>query len=167
MVELIGQFGIVQVLLILLIGIPAIVNFIAWCKKLWSKREEFKNENIEKGKRIEARAEEKEARFSNGEQRMDLLEDNVKELRKIAENQERLINLLIQSDQLDIKSWLKAQHERWMDLGCIDNQMLDLVTQRFSIYEKEGGNSWAKRLTDDMRSLPVVTWHPDQRVKKD
>lgn len=116
---------------------------------------------------MEARAEEKEARFSNGEQRMDTLEENVKELRKIAERQAELIQILIQSDQLDIKSWLKAQHEHWMELGCIDSQMLDLVTQRFAIYAKEGGNSWAERLVEDMRSLPVVTWHPDQCIKKD
>ena len=40
---------------------------------------------------------------------------------EIAQNQEKLIQLLIKSDELDIKSWIKLQHEKWVPRKCIDS----------------------------------------------
>lgn len=157
MAELITSVGIGQIIIILLIAIPAIVNFISWCKKTWKEREDFKQTNIEKGKQMERRAEEKEERFHNGEVRIGQLEKDVADLKTMIANQEKLIQLLIKSDELDIKSWIKMQHEKWIPRKCIDSQTLDLLEQRFAIYEAEGGNSWAKKLVDELRALPIVT----------
>lgn len=156
MVELLTTYGI-QTLIILLIAIPSIVNFIKWCKELWQTREKFKQENIEKGKQIEARSEAKEARLADGEARMSNLEEDVTLLKQTIEKQEALIRLLIKSDELDIKSWIKLQHEKWIPRRCIDSQTLDLLEQRYSIYEAEGGNSWALKLINELRALPTVT----------
>jgi hypothetical protein len=76
---------------------------------------------------LERADEQEEERFINGESRIGVLEQEVSELKEIAQNQQKLIELLIQSDELDIKSWIKTQHERWMPLGYIDSQMLDLL----------------------------------------
>jgi hypothetical protein len=46
MVGLLTDFNITTILIILLVGIPAIVNFIKWVKSLWATREQFKQENI-------------------------------------------------------------------------------------------------------------------------
>jgi len=62
LIKLIQEHG-ALVILSLLIGIPAIVNFIKWCKDLWKKRESFKQENIQKGREIEQKAEKEEHRF--------------------------------------------------------------------------------------------------------
>jgi hypothetical protein len=70
------------------------------------------------------------------------------------------MNLLIDSDQLETKAWIKEQHEKWTRLKAIDGQSLDLLESRFAIYEKEGGNSWAHRLMDDIRALPLITITP-------
>ena len=157
MTELISTFGMGTVLLILLIGIPAIVNFIKWCKGLWETREKFKQENIQKGKEIEARSEEKENRLKSGESRIELLEKAFLEMQKINKDQNEQIALLRESDKLAIKTWIKEQHEKWIRLGCIDNYTLDLLEERYAIYAKEGGNSWAKKLMDELRALPTVT----------
>jgi hypothetical protein len=72
----------------------------------------------------------------------------------------RLITIITynnSTNELDIKSWIKAQHEKWIFKGCIDSQMLDLLEQRYAIYTAEGGNSWAKKLMDELRALPTVT----------
>lgn len=167
MAELISTFGIAQVIIILLIGIPSLVKFISWCKELWAAREKFKQENIEKGKAIEARAEEKEARLANGEARIGVLESETKELKALVQAQTKLIDLLIKSDELDIKSWIKAQHEKWVPRKCIDSQTLDLLEQRYAIYTEEGGNSWAKKLVEEMRSLPVVTVVPINEIHEE
>lgn len=160
MAELIAGMGVETILLVLIVAIPSIIAIITWCKKVWNQREIFKQENIEKGKQIEARAEAKEARLQEGESRMQQLESDVQDLKTIAERQSQLIELLIRSDELDIKSWIKTQHEKWVPRNCIDSQTLDLLEQRFAIYTQEGGNSWAARLVADLRSLPVVTIVP-------
>lgn len=157
MAELISTFGIGTVIIILLIGIPAIVNFITWCKGLWAKREKFKQDSIEQGRRQEAQKEQKEARLQNDEARFKMLEDAYLEMKKMNEIQNEQIALLRESDKLSIKTWIKEQHEKWIKLGCIDNYTLDLLEERYAIYAKEGGNSWAKKLMDELRALPTVT----------
>lgn len=157
MTELITTFNITTVVVILLIAIPALINFISWCKKTWQQREAFKNANIEQGKKIEAEAEAAEARLEDGEARMSELEEAVKALKDIAAHQEDMIELLVESDKLNIKCWIKMQHEKWIPRGCIDSQTLDLLEARYKIYAKEGGNSWAEKLMNELRALPTVT----------
>ena len=160
MVELISTYGLTAVILVLLIAIPAIFNFIKWCKGLWQEREKFKQQNIQKGIQIETETEKKEARLQDGEARMTKLEADVKDLKDLIATQQKLIELLIKSDELDIKSWIKMQHERWIPKGCIDSQTFDLLEQRYAVYTSEGGNSWAKKLVEELRALPTVTILP-------
>ena len=163
MAQLISTFGLGTVVIILLIAIPAIVNFITWCKKLWASREQFRQDNITKGRNLEAREEAEEHRFSAGESRMGTLETDVADLKTLINKQQELIELLIQSDELDIKSWIKMQHEKWIPRNCIDGQTLELLEQRFAIYTKEGGNSWAEKLMNELRALPVIIAAPINR----
>ena len=44
-----------------------------------------------------------------------------------------------------------------MRCGYIDSQSLELLEDRFKIYTKEDGNSWAEKLMNEMRALPLVT----------
>lgn len=160
MATLLADFSITTIVLVLLIGIPSIVNFIKWCKNLWQQREQFKQDNIEKGKQIEAKAEAKIAEKELVKTQIEELQKNVSDLTRLIESQEKQIQLLIDSDELSIKAWIKVQHETWMPLGCIDGQTFELLEQRFKIYTKEGGNSWAEKLVNDLRQLPVVTVIP-------
>ena len=159
-IELISSYGLIPVLVILAVCIPAFFNFIKWCKDIYAKREAFKQENINRGKQIEAAEESEEQRLKDGESRMSKTEKDVKDLTKLIQQQAELIELLVQSDELNIKSWIKEQHERWIPRQCIDSQTLDLLEQRYAIYTKEGGNSWAKKLMDELRALPTVTVVP-------
>ena len=160
MAGLIETFGLGTVVIILLLGGAAIVKFIEWCKKTWQKRSDFAQQNQQIGMQKEQEIEAREERLANGEARMTVLVGNVKELTAIAKRQQELIELLVQSDELDIKSWIKTQHEKWIPLGCIDSQTLDILEQRYAIYAKEGGNGWAKKQVEEMRALPTVTVVP-------
>lgn len=160
MVSLIQTFGIEALIIVFLVGIPALFSFISWCKGLWAKREKFKSENVAQGRAEEAEAEAAETRMHNLETDVADLKKDKDALTKTLEKQNELINLLIQSDELDIKAWIKTQHEKWVPRGCIDSQTLELLCQRYEIYEKEGGNSWAKKMIEDLCKLPVVTVIP-------
>lgn len=154
MTTLITTYGVIPVLLTLLIGIPAIVNFISWCKATWAKREKFKQDAIQKGRKQEREEEQEENRFSSGEARISALEESVQLLTTMVTQQKEMIERLTRSDMLDIKSWIKVQHERYMAQGWIDSQALDLLCSRHEIYKEEGGNSWADCIVLDLKKLP-------------
>jgi hypothetical protein len=66
------------------------------------------------------------------------------------------LTLLTESDKLNTKAWIKEQHDKWIPLGFIDSQSLDLICARYAIYELEGGNGWAKKMVDEIKALPVT-----------
>ena len=164
MTSLLSTFTFETIIIILLIGIPAIVNFITWCKKVWKQREQFKNDNIQEGREIEAKAEAKEGRFQRGERRIDDLEKVVQKLTEFVEQQNKINSRFEQSDRLAIKTYIKEQHDIWVPKGCIDSQILELLEQRYEIYKEEGGNSWAEKLMVEMRQLPIVVVVPVQNA---
>ena len=71
------------------------------------------------------------------------------------ENNDKLIQLLIDSDKDDIKAWITEQHHKFCyDTKCIDAYSLDCIEKRYSHYEDEGGNSFVADLMKDIRELP-------------
>jgi hypothetical protein len=43
-----------------------------------------------------------------------LLEDNLQKLTELAANTQKQTDMLTRSDKLNIKAWIKEQHEKWM-----------------------------------------------------
>lgn len=158
--DLVSSYGIGAVLLIFIVVAACVIKIITFCKDLWAKRQKFIDANIEKGKKIEA-AEEAETlqhtsqdtKIKNLEGNINLLTDAVNELKKQNE-------LLLKSDMLATKAWIKEQHDIWVPKQCIDSQILDLLEAKYKIYKQEKGNSWAERLMEDLRALPLITVIP-------
>lgn len=161
-IQLLGMNNLGAVLIIAILAIVGIYKFIVWCKKTVAQREEFKNENIQKGAEAQLKKDQAHEHEVEEETRLKTLEAAVARLVEVNEEQQKQISLLLESDKNNIKTWIKEQHEKWMALGAIDSQSLDLLETRFGIYEKEGGNSWAHRLMDDIRGLPLITVVPAQ-----
>lgn len=165
MEQLITTFSIGTIIVVLVLGVPSIVNFIRWCKGLYAEREAFKKENFKKGQKAEHEIVEEENRFSAGEKRITKLENKLEKLLQKIDELNHRMDLYLESDQLDIKAWLKEQHEKWMHRGVIDSHSLDLINRRYEIYREENGNGWAKKMVEeDINSLPVVTYiSPDEQ----
>lgn len=164
METMITTWGVTSIVAILMVTIPAIVNFIKWCKGLYAEREAFKKEHFKKGQKAEHKSIEEENRFSQGEKRIAALENVTQQILEKIDKLTRNMDLYLESDQLDIKAWLKEQHEKWMHKGAIDSHSLDLVNRRFAIYTKEDGNGWAKKMVEDINKLPVITAIPATEV---
>lgn len=162
MVELITTLGAGTVFLVLLISIPCIIGFITWCKQLWEKRERFKQDNINEGRCLEKKEEGEEHRLAEIEARNLTLDTLVKQQADMLKELKKVTKRLEKSDRLAIKTYIKEQHDIWVPKGCIDGQVLDLLEERFTIYQEEGGNSWALRLMQDLRALPVVVVVPTE-----
>lgn len=158
--EMLSSYNIWTILMIGVAFIVGIIKLIEGAKKLWQKRQDFQQQNIAKGIEKEQKKEAQEHRLECEQREIQDMQSQLNLLLQIIEKQQEQIDLLIQSDELDIKAWIKNQHEKWMALQCIDSQSLELLCHRYEIYAKEGGNSWAERLVDDLKSLPVVTTAP-------
>lgn len=65
------------------------------------------------------------------------------------------IDLLIESDKDDIKSYITREHHRFCyDLKEIDDFSLDCLEKRFKHYSDEGGNSFIQEFMQELRKLP-------------
>lgn len=164
--EILTFLSVYDPMIVLFIGMAfcfGIVKIIESIKEAWKKRQDFKEQGIQEGIAKERKHEARERQQEEEDRRICTLEKTCADLLTIVKAQQDSINLLIQSDELDIKAWIKLQHEKWIALGCIDSQSLDLVLQRYEIYAKEGGNSWAEKLVNEIKALPTVTVIPVTR----
>jgi ABC-type multidrug transport system fused ATPase/permease subunit len=77
------------------------------------------------------------------------------------ENQEKMqatIDLLIESDKDDIKSWITEKHHYFCyEKGYIDDYNLDCMEKRYKHYISEHGNSFVGELMNEVRALPKVS----------
>ena len=65
------------------------------------------------------------------------------------------INLLIDSDKDDIKSWITDKHHFYVyQQKWIDDYSLDCIEKRYHHYKDEGGNSFIRDLMIEIRQLP-------------
>jgi hypothetical protein len=60
LITLIGSYGALPVIFIILLSIPGIIKVIEWCKGLWQKRENFRQECFDEGVASEKKHEAKE-----------------------------------------------------------------------------------------------------------
>ena len=160
MAALLAQFSLETIIIISIAALVGAFKLYSWAQKMYQKKLSDDAAKIQQGRELQKRDTAQEERFEGGEARIAKLEIAIVTLTNIANKQQDQIDLLIQSDELNIKTWMKEQHEKWMPKGFIDNYTYDLLEQRYAIYTKEGGNSWAEKIMSDLRSLPVVTIVP-------
>ena len=82
------------------------------------------------------------------------------EFEKTLNNITDKINLLIQSDKDDIKSYITKEHHFFCyEKKWIDDYSLDCIEKRYNHYQQEGGNSFIKELMNELRNLPKQSPH--------
>ena len=86
---------------------------------------------------------------------MNQLQTNQKVIEKTLEDLSNKINMLIESDKDDIKSFITREHHRFCyQVGWIDDFSLDCIEKRYKHYTDEGGNTFIPGLMEELRALP-------------
>jgi len=96
------------------------------------------------------------------------ISDNIGSIKELSENQIEMskqlqqltnsIQILIDSDKDDIKSWITEKHHYFVyDKKYIDDYSLDCIEKRYKHYEDEGGNSFILDLMKEIRALPKIS----------
>lgn len=154
MKELLNNYTLSEIVIFVIFLIFAIKEFISifdWFRerltKIYDKRYHAKEEH---------------EKLENEIEDLNKLHDEKKDIdktfTKVEQAFERVnqqIEMLIESDKEDIKSFITSQHHHFVyDKGWIDDYSLECLEKRFAIYEREHGNSFVGGLMKEIRELP-------------
>ena len=65
------------------------------------------------------------------------------------------LEMIIESDKDDIKSWITEKHHFYCyERKWIDDYSMDCIEKRYGHYKDEGGNSFIEELMNELRNLP-------------
>ena len=127
------------------------VNFIDWIKARFRKATNKALEEKEEHDKIEEEIEDLN-KFYDEKAVVDKgFADADKRFKKIEES----IEMLIESDKEDIKSFITLQHHKFVyEQEWIDDYSMECLEKRFAIYEREPGKSFVLGLMNELRALP-------------
>lgn len=81
--------------------------------------------------------------------------EDIKQLNEQMDKLSGLVEMLIESDKENIKSYITTQHHYLCyEKGWVDDYTLNCLEKRFNIYEKEHGNSFIEGFMNEIRELP-------------
>lgn len=151
MKDLVGTYSVQEILLFIVtfaLAIKGFVSFWDWgyarLKQVFKKETDQEQEMDSIQEQIDVHRKE-----------YDTLRDNQIQLQDILNKLTDKVNLLIDSDKDDIKSFITERHhhfcyqEEW-----IDDYSLDCIERRYKHYTDEGGNSFIHDLMEELRALP-------------
>ena len=151
MIKLLQQYSLADIItftILLALAIKGIVSFFDWAKERVQKT--FNEEHLQLNEK-----EELERRLQHGSEIMNTLQFNQKITDNILQQLTNKINMLVESDRDDIKSYITREHHYFCyKIGWIDDFSLDCLEKRFKHYSDEGGNSFIEGFMDELRSLP-------------
>lgn len=87
----------------------------------------------------------------------EILKDNQLQLQEDVKHIINKVDMLINSDKDDIKAFITREHHHFCyQKKWIDDYSLDCIERRYQHYTEEGGNSFIKKLMDELRALPTT-----------
>lgn len=150
MKNLIETYSLHEILLFLVTFALAIKGFVSfWDWGYERLKKVFKKENDQ-----EKEMDSIQTQIDEHKKDYELLKNNQVQLQDNLSNLIEKVNLLIDSDKDDIKSFITERHhhfcyqEQW-----IDDYSLDCIEKRYAHYVEEGGNSFVEDLMAEMRAL--------------
>lgn len=151
MKELVETYSIEEILLFLITFAFSIRGFVSFWDWAYERlRKVFKKESDK-----ESKMDSIQEKIHMHEKEYNVLRDNQTYLQETLVNLIGRVNLLIDSDKDDIKSFITERHHHFCyKEGWIDDYSLDCIEKRFKHYTDEGGNSFVEDLMGELRNLP-------------
>lgn len=154
MVELLQHYSLSEILtftIFLALAIKSLISFFDWgyehVRSLFDK-EHTKLTEKEKLKQ----------RLSQNSEMITSLKVSQESTDKTLKCLSKKIDMLINSDKDDIKSYITRQHHYFCyQIGWIDDFSLDCLERRYEHYAEEGGNSFIEGFMNELRALPKQT----------
>ena len=151
MAQLLQHYSLSDILMfivILALAVKSLISFFDWAYDRLKKV--FNKEHCKLSEK-----EELERRLQHGSEVMTTLKANQEVTDKILNDLSAKIDMLIDSDKDDIKSYITREHHYFCyQVGWIDDFSLDCLERRYEHYADEGGNSFIEGFMNELRALP-------------
>lgn len=151
MIDLLQHFSMSEILtftIFLALAIKSLISFFDWGYNRWQKV--FNKEHSKLSKQQEL-----ERRLQHGSQIINSLKENQERNNQYIRDLSAKIDMLIDSDKDDIKSYITREHHYFCyQKGWIDDFSLDCCERRYQHYSDEGGNSFIENFMEELRALP-------------
>ena len=149
MEELLARFELTDIIImltLLIVGAEKLIKAIDWLRARFRKSYDEENTLKEEVEDLNKFYEEKKVvdeGFAKVNARIDKICD--------------LVDMLVESDKESIKAYITERHHFFVqERKWIDYHSMDCLERRFSIYEREHGNSFVEDLMNDLRQLPKM-----------
>ena len=151
MENLLQTYSVKDVLMFLIMFALAVKGAIDFCDWAYNRiKVVFDKEHIQ-----EQQDAKMEDRLQQGFTIMAQLEKNQGDLTQQLNNLANKVDLLIDSNKEDIKSFITKEHHYYCyRVGWIDDYSLECCEKRFAYYKQEGGNSFIESFMEELRQLP-------------
>lgn len=149
MEELLARFELTDIIImltLLIVGAEKLIKAIDWFRARFRKSYDEENTLKEEVEDLNKFYEEKKVvdeGFAKVNERINKICD--------------LVDMLVESDKESIKAYITERHHFFVqERKWIDYHSMDCLERRFSIYEREHGNSFVEDLMNDLRQLPKM-----------
>ena len=140
MLDLLNNYSLTEIIIFVIMlsfAIKGIVDFYDWAKNRLNETTDKIYTNKEIQKKV-----------------LETLELHNAQIEKMS----KAINILIDSDKDDIKSWITEKHHYFCyELGYIDDYNYQCIEARYKHYKEEDGNTFIDSFMEDIRALPKVS----------
>lgn len=151
MKTLLEMYSVTEILIfvvVLALAIKEVISFFDWASERLNKI--FDKENKQKTDKQEI-----ELQLREDKEALKELKQHQKETWEAISAMSKKVDMLIDSDKDDIKSYLTREHHYFCyQQGWIDDYSLECCEKRFSHYQEEGGNSFIEGFMNELRQLP-------------
>ena len=142
------MFEILIFIVILALAIKSLITFLDWVKKRIKKA-------FNKKYNILSEKQELEKHLAQDRQLIQSLQKKQQTTDDMLNNLSQKIDILIQSDRDDIRSYITREHHYFCyQKGWIDDFSLDCIEKQYMHYVDEGGNSFIEGFMHELRALP-------------
>ena len=151
MLELLETYSFSQIIIVIIflaIAIKEGITLITWFKDFFRKKfnDDMKN-TVATNKQNE--------QIDKIKEDIQILIDNQEKIFKEIELFKQQLEMIIESDKDDIKSWITEKHHFYCyEIKWIDDYSMDCIEKRYRHYKDEGGNSFIEELMNELRGLP-------------
>ena len=151
MIDLLSKYSVGEIItfiVILFLAIKGVINSWDWAREKVLKI--FKKES-----RKEQEKRELDEKLLSYDEKIEQVIKAQEELNDYISNMMKKINILIDSDKDDIKSFITKEHHFYCyEKHWIDDYSLDCIERRYKHYQEENGNSFVADLMKEIRQLP-------------
>ena len=151
MLELLAAYSVSEIIMFVVMLAIAIKEAVSFCDWAIGRLKKTFNKGVQEDKEKEWL----ENRLEKEDKKIEELTKNQKQTCEYLALIAKKVDLLIDSDKNDIKTWITEKHHFFCyEKNWIDDYSLDGIEKRYKNYEDENGNSYVSKLMKDLRALP-------------